>query len=76
MQLQQYVCDRIHPILLYISELESGFNRIHRLLKLPHLPDNVPRDVILHFYHVKEKLSKDAYLCPNTENIFCSSILL
>lgn len=57
-QLQQYAQDLIQTFLPNIPDNEIYIDRIHRLPKPAHLPDNIPRDVLMrvHFYQTKEQL--------------------
>lgn len=54
--LQQSAQDLMKAFLPELSESDLIINRIHRLSKPKHLPDNIPRDVLMrvHFFHVKE----------------------
>lgn len=57
-QLQQYARDLKKAFLPSIPESALAVDRIHRLPKPSHLPDNIPRDVLMwvHFYNAKEQL--------------------
>lgn len=50
--LRTYTAQLFQAILPDLTELDITMDRIHRLPKPSHLPDNIPRDVILrlHFY--------------------------
>lgn len=57
-ELCKYASQLFMSILPDLTELDITVHRIHRLPKPSHLPDNIPRDVILcfHFCQVKERL--------------------
>lgn len=57
-QLQQYARDLLQQFLPSVPDSELQIDRIHRLPKPSHLPDNVPRDVLMrvHFFQVKDQL--------------------
>lgn len=57
-QVQQYAQDLMKVFLPSIPESEMQVDRIHRLPNPSHLPDNIPRDVLMqvHFYQTKEQL--------------------
>lgn len=56
-QLQQYAQEFMLAYLPSVPSLELVIDRIHRLPKPAHLPDNIPRDVLMrvHFFHMKEQ---------------------
>lgn len=55
----QYASEFICTVLPLILESDLIINRIHRQPKLQHLPDNVPRDILMHvhFYQVKVEVT-------------------
>lgn len=56
-QLQQYAQDLMKAFLPDLSDSDLVIDRIHHLPKPSHLPDNIPRDVLMrvHFFQVKER---------------------
>lgn len=56
--LKEYFAQLMAAFLLDTPTADLVTNRIHRLPKPPHLPDNTPRDTIgrINFFHVKERL--------------------
>lgn len=56
--LSTYINTMFKTLLPEATDMDITVDRVHRLPKPSHLPDHIPRDVILrvHFYHIKEKL--------------------
>lgn len=56
-QLQQHAQDLMKAFLPSLSDSDLLMDRIHYLSKPPHIPHNVPRDVLMRvtFFHVQEQ---------------------
>lgn len=61
--LHSYTTNMFKSTLPDTKDLVMTIDRIHRLPKPSHLPDKIPRDVILHlhFFHVKERIMSAAH---------------
>lgn len=59
-ELTEFIQQLMLKTLPDLSINDMIIDRAHRLVKPAHIPDNVPRDVIvrIHFYHIKDRLMR------------------
>lgn len=57
-ELRNFTTNMFKALISELNDMDVRIDKIHHLPKPKHLPDQLPRDVILllHFYHVKERL--------------------
>lgn len=79
--LKEYFTKLMATFLPDAPHAELIINRIHRLPKTPHLPDDIPRDTIfcIHFFHIKERLMRArrnaaVYTQPDTNLAFYADL--